>query len=160
MKTYMTVVAALFAAYAACAAKIEVVQDRDTALYGAGEEVAFKVSVRNDSGELMPSGRAVWKLDNFGTNKLASGKVDLAAGNPFVVKGRMAEAGFMRLCVSAYTNAVVWGVGCDVGKIRQDEPCPADFDAYWTAEKARLEREVPLDPKVTLDEKRSTPAYN
>ena len=59
MKTYMTVVAALFAAYAVHAAKIEVVQDRDNALYGAGEEVTFKVSVRNDSGELMTSGRAM-----------------------------------------------------------------------------------------------------
>ena len=46
MKTYMTVVAALFAAYAAHAAKIEVVQDRDNALYGAGEGVTFNAWLR------------------------------------------------------------------------------------------------------------------
>ena len=160
MRTYMRVFAVLFAAYAAHAAKIEVVQDHDNALYRAGEEVTFKVSVKSDSGELIKSGRASWKLDNFGTKKLASGKVDLAAGNPFFVKGCMAEAGFMRLSVSSHTNSAVWGVGCDVGRIRQDEPCPADFDAYWMAEKARLEKEVPLEPKMTLDEKRSTPAYS
>ena len=80
MRTYMRVFAVLFAAYAAHAAKIEVVQDHDNALYRAGEEVTFKVSVKSDSGELIKSGRASWKLDNFGTKKLASGKVDLAAG--------------------------------------------------------------------------------
>ena len=157
MRTYMRVFAVLFAAYAAHAAKIEVVQDHDNALYRAGEEVTFKVSVKSDSGELIKSGRASWKLDNFGTKKLASGKVDLAAGNPFFVKGSLSEPGFMRLAVFSHTNNAVWGVGYDVDKIRQDEPCPSDFDAYWTAEKARLEKEVPLDPKMTLDEKRSIP---
>ena len=160
MRNYRIVFAALLAAGAARAAKIEVVQDHDNALYRAGEEVTFKVTVKGDSGEPMKRGRASWRLDNFGTNKLASGKVDLAAGNPFFVKGSMSEPGFMRLAVFSHTNNAVWGVGDDVDKIRQDEPCPADFDAYWTAEKARLEKEVPLDPKMTLDERRSTPAYS
>jgi cephalosporin-C deacetylase-like acetyl esterase len=106
------------------------------------------------------SGTASWTLDNFGSKKFASGKADLAAGNPFTVKGVMNEEGFLRLRVTSHTNSLVWGVGYDVEKIRQDEPCPKDFDAYWTAEKARLEREVPLDAKMTLDEKRSTKDYS
>ena len=161
MKTLIvSAIAATSAACAAFAAKITIEQDHADALYRAGEEAAFTVTVRDDSGEVMKSGTAAWTLDNFGSRKIDSGKADLAAGNPFVVKGKMEGDGFMRLRVSAHTNALVWGVGYDVGKIRQAEPCPADFDAYWASEKARLEREVPLDAKMTLDPKRSTSVYN
>ena len=144
------------AAAACCApAKIDVAQDRADALYRAGEEATFSVAVRDGKGALVKSGEASWKLDNFGDVKLGSGKADLAAANPFTVKGTMKEEGFLRLTVNCTSNRVVWGVGYDVGKIRQDEPCPKDFDAYWTAEKARLEREVPLDAKCVRDEKLS-----
>ena len=149
----------LFAAFAACAG-IEVGQDHADALYRAGEEAVFTVAVKDGSGELVRSGTAAWSLDNFGTVKLGNGKADLAVGNPFTVKGTMKEEGFLRLTVSSTTNRVVWGVGYDVGKIRQDEPCPKDFDAYWTAEKARLAREVPIDAKCVRDEKLSKKAYD
>ena len=160
MNKIILTVAAVGAAFAANAAKIEVSQDHADALYRAGEEAAFTVTVKDDAGALLKSGLASWTLDNFGLKKIAKGKADLAAGNPFTVKGKMDEEGFLRIRVNAHTNSIVWGVGYDVEKIRQNEPCPADFDAYWTAEKARLEREVPLDPKMTLDEKRSTAVYS
>ena len=148
------------ASLAAFATTIEVTQDHADALYRAGEEATFSVSVKDGSGALVKSGSATWTLDNFGVKKLASGTADLANGNPFTVKGKMDEEGFLRLRVSSHTNSVAWGVGYDVERIRQDAPCPADFDAYWTAEKARLEREVPLDPKMTLDERLSKPAFD
>ena len=160
MNRIIATVAAVSAACAAHAAKIEITQDHADALYRAGEEATFTVTVKDDAGELLKSGRAVWTLDNFGSKKLGNGRTDLADGNPFTVKGKMDEEGFLRLRVGSHSNSVVWGVGYDVEKIRQDEPCPADFDAFWSAEKARLEREVPLDPKMTLDEKRSTKDYN
>jgi cephalosporin-C deacetylase-like acetyl esterase len=160
MNKIISTVAAVGAALAANAARIEIAQDHADALYKAGEEATFTVTVKDDAGALLKSGLASWTLDNFGLKKIAKGKADLAAGNPFTVKGKMDEEGFLRIRVNAYTNSVVWGVGYDVEKIRQNEPCPADFDAYWTAEKARLEREVPLDPKMTLDEKRSTAVYS
>ena len=142
-------------ALAARADRIVVSQDRADALYAVGEEAAFTVKVTDDAGVPLKAGTATWKLDNFGSVELGDGKADLAAANPFVVRGTMAEEGFLRLTVNASTNRAVWGVGYDVGKIRQAEPCPADFDAYWTAEKARLEREVPLDAKCVRDEKLS-----
>jgi len=145
---------------AASAARIEVTQDHADALYRAGEEATFTVTVRDGDGQPAKSGLAEWTLDNFGTKKIGNGRAKLADGNPFTVKGRLDEEGFLRLRVRAQTNSVVWGVGYDVEKIRQAEPCPADFDAYWTAEKARLEREVPLDPKASLDERLSTAAYS
>ena len=140
--------------------RIVVTQDHADALYAVGETAVFTVTVTDDAGVPLKAGTAKWTLDNFGARKLGNGTADLSAGNPFAVTGAMKEEGFLRLTVNASTNRVVWGVGYDVGKIRQDEPCPADFDAYWTAEKARLEREVPIDAKCVRDEKLSKKEYD
>lgn len=140
--------------------RIVITQDHADALYAVGEETVFTVTVTDDAGMPLKAGAAKWTLDNFGARKLGNGTADLSAGNPFTVTGAMKEEGFLRLTVNASTNRVVWGVGYDVGKIRQDEPCPADFDAYWTAEKARLEREVPLDVKCVRDEKLSKKEFD
>lgn len=160
MPRIMPFVATVLAAFAAFAGAIEVAQDHADALYRTGEDATFKVTVKGDDGEVLKSGEAAWTLDNFGTVKFASGKANLADGNPFSVKGKMDTEGFLRLQVRSGTNSVIWSVGYDVEKIRQSEPRPADFDEYWTSEKARLEREVPLDPKMTLDERLSNKAYD
>ena len=159
MKTAFSFLA-VFSAFVAFAASIEIGQDRPDALYRSGDETVFTVSVKDDSGALLKSGKAKWTLDNFGSIKYSSGAMDLSKGNPFTVKGKMDEEGFLRLCVNSGTNSRVWAVGYDVDKIRQSEPCPQDFDSYWTSEKDRLEREVPLDPKMTLDEKLSSKAFD
>ena len=144
------------AAGRALAGPVSVSQDRADALYASGETATFTVAVSDESGKTLSSGAAKWTLDNFGSKQIASGTADLSAGNPFKVAGKMDEPGFLRLTVKYSTNTVVWGVGYDVGKIRQDKPCPADFDEYWSSEKARLEREVPLDARMTRDEKLSS----
>lgn len=160
MKKIVAAVAACCASFAASAVKFEVSQNHSDALYRTGEEAVFTVSVKGDDGALLKSGTAGWTLDNFGTENFGRGRVNLAKGNPFTISGKMDYEGFLRLRVTSSSNSVVWGVGYDVEKIRQSEPCPADFDAYWSSEKARLEREVPLDPKMTLDERHSTKTYN
>ena len=158
-KRIATVIASCIAC-AAYAAKIEIVQDHTNALYKAGEVATFTITVKDDNGGTIKDGFASWTLDNFGKIDIASGKADLTTDNPFCVTGSLDRADFMRLRVSAHKKTVTWGVAYDIENIRQDEPCPVDFDEYWTAEKARLEREVPLDPKMTLDEKLSKRAYN
>ena len=162
IKSAKGIVAAIvsFVVCAASAAKIEIAQDHTNALYKIGEVATFTVTVKDDNGDIIKEGFATWTLDNFGKIAITSGKSDLAAGNPFCVTGSLNRADFMRLRVSSHKKTVTWGVGYDVDNIRQDEPCPADFDEYWIAEKARLEREVPLDQKMTLDEKLSKRAYN
>jgi cephalosporin-C deacetylase-like acetyl esterase len=132
-------------------AEISIAPDREGALYRAGEEATFTVTVSDGEGNALKSGEAAWKLDNFGDVKVAEGKADLAKGNPFTVKGTLKEPGFLRLSVKAAKESYVQSVGYDVERIRQSEPCPADFDEYWAAEKARLEREVPLSPRRVLD---------
>ena len=50
-------------------------------------------------------------VDNFGPAVQASNRVDLAKGNPFTVKGKLSEPGFLRLRVSAGDDWKVWSVG-------------------------------------------------
>lgn len=159
MKSTVTL-AALLCAFAASAAKIEITQDRPDALYRSGEEAVFTVTVSGKGGALIKEGEVKWTLDNFGAKRFSSGTADLTEGNPFKVKGRMDEEGFLRLKAAHGGKSVVWAVGYDVEKIRQNEPCPADFDAYWASEKARLEREVPLDARMTHDPALSTEVYD
>ena len=126
---------------------IYIEQDRPDALYKAGEDAVFTVTVSDKDGNALKSGEATWKLDNFGEVKVAEETVDLAKGNPFTVKGALKEPGFLRLAVNSGKDSYVQSVGYDVENIRQSEPCPADFDEYWAAEMARIEREVPLDAR-------------
>lgn len=144
-------VAAAVSMLAATTATIATVPDRPDALYRAGEEASFVVTVSDGDGNVLKSGKATWKFDNFGDVEMASGTVDLANGNPFTVKGKLDDPGFLRLTVKSSKASLVQSVGYDVEKIRQEEPCPVDFDEYWTLEKARLECEVPLDARKTLD---------
>ena len=147
MKTSMTLaLGAALVAGAAWADRIVVTQDRENALYAAGEEARFSVSVVDDAGVPRKDGTAKWTLDNFGTEKVANGQAALAEGNPFSVTGTLAKPGFLRLRVNSGTNSAVWSVGYDVDRIRQDGTRPSDFDCYWRGEQQRLRREVPLDP--------------
>jgi len=157
--TFLSAFIALAGVLSACAERIVVVQDRLSALYAVGEPAAFSVTVTDDSGKALTSGMASWNLDNFGSVKIAAGEVDLSKSNPFTVSGSLNEPGFLRLRVNAAKKSVVWSVGYDVTRIRQDEPRPADFDAYWTAEKARLAREVPLDPRCEKVDRLSKGAW-
>ena len=136
--------------------QVKVEQDRVSALYAAGETATFRVRITDDGGKALTNGAATWTLDNFGTVKVAEGTADLASGNPFVVRGKLDEPGFLRLTVRSGKASAVWSVGYDVGGIRQDEPRPVDFDAYWAGERARLRREVPLDPRCEKVERLST----
>ena len=63
----------------AAIAGISIVPDRPSALYRAGEETVFTVTVAGDDGEALKSGEAVWKLDNFGEVEFAAGSADLVS---------------------------------------------------------------------------------
>ena len=70
--------------------------DKDPLSYAPGEEITFTVTPQNIEGAL-PEGEYFldWKRsDDFG--KVEKGKVPLT-GKPFVYKGRLDKAGFMRL---------------------------------------------------------------
>ncbi len=136
----------------------DIVQDRENALYGCGETATFTVRVADGQGGALTNGLVAWTLDNFGSEKVGSGSADLAKANPFTVRGKLDEPGFLRLTARCGGASKVWSVGYDVGRIRQVEPCPTDFDDYWQGEKARLAREVPLDARCEKVDRLSSAA--
>jgi len=127
------------------AGTFQIWQNHADALYRAGEEAVFRVTYLDAEGRCVTNGVVHWSLDNFGSEKIGQGAVDLKKENPFFVSGSLNRPDFLRLNVQAGADVRDWSVGYDVEKIRQAEPIPADFDAYWQGEKRRLEREVPLD---------------
>ena len=145
------------------ATTFEISADRSDCTYAVGETVRFTVLATDDAGAPLRSGTVKWSLDNFGSDVIhASTSVDLADGNPFVVTGSLGYAGFLRLNVKTADGASSrgWSVAVDPTHIVPATPCPADFNAYWSVAKAKLESEVPLDAQMTLVPAKSTGAYN
>lgn len=129
---------------------VSIASDRADALYRCGEETVFSVAVKGADGAPARSGTVSWRLDNYGAKVLAEGTADLAAANPFTVRGTMAVPGFLRITVqkagdkrtTAFSTAYEWE------KIRTAVPKPEDFDRFWDEAVAKLAREVPPDPQV------------
>ena len=161
MKTIAAFVALFVASLAGFAAGLEftIANDHTNLLYKVGEEAVFTVTATRD-GKPVAEGWVDAKLDNFGPAVQTSNRVDLAKGNPFTVKGRLAEPGFLRLTLTAKGAAKVWSVGYEPEKIVKGSPSPDDFDAFWAAARATLAKEVPLDAKMTKVPERSTKDFD
>lgn len=134
--------------------------DRTNALCAVNEDVTFTVAVKDAKGALMASGSVTAVVDNFGSTVFVSNRVDLAKENPFRLRGRLSEPGFLRATVSSpqianptpfNREAVHFACAVDPFRFVQTHPCPDDFETFWSAARARLAREVPLDPQVKRD---------
>ena len=162
MKTILSVLLASagMASFAASGFDFKIENDHTNLIYAVGEEAVFKVTALSE-GLVLTSGTVEMCLDNFGPSVLASNCVDLAKGNPFVVKGRLTEPGFLRLTLSAAgTKPKVWGVGYEPEKLEKGSPSPEDFDAFWADARAKLAKEVPLDARMTKVAERSTADFD
>ena len=143
-------------------ARIRVSADRPDALYRCGETAVFSVSVDPGPDGAPASGEATVTLDNFGSRESLRRTVDLARGNPFEVRGTLAEPGFLRLCVRpAGSNAKkVFGVGFEPEKIRKASPSPPDFDAFWAEAKRGLDATTPVDPQMVRVPEQCTDGFD
>lgn len=136
--------------------------DRPGCRYGVGETVTYTVTATDEKGAPLSFGTVAWSLDNFGTDVISPRtEVDLAAGNPFRVTGRLPYPGFLRLCLKAADGSSrVWSVAVAPERVRASSPRPADFDAFWDGAIAKLAREVPLDPRVERVAEKSKGAFD
>lgn len=144
--------ALLSAAGLACADSLSISADRTNALYACGEQATFTVSAYGKGRELLKSGTLKIALAPYTTQTVRRVAIDLAKANPATVTGTLAEPGFL-LCEASLVSgtnklSAKWGVGFSPEKIVPGSARPADFDAWWDAQMAKLEKEVPLDPQV------------
>ena len=141
----------------------EVVADRPTCVYRCGETATFTVKITGTNGIPVKVGKVKATLGSFGPRQIASAEWDLASTNVFTFAGRLDSPGFLRIRFSpspSGNGTKVWSVAYDPERIVKGSPSPADFDAYWAGERARLRREVPLDPQVTRVPERCTDKFD
>lgn len=148
----------------------KVEMDRLSAHYQCGEVAALKVTATNGCGEAVRAGTVKWVLDNFtAEGTVATGEWNFAEENPHVFRGTLAKPDFMRLKItgdlvnnlSPWTkNQFWWGVAFEPERILPGGPNPVDFDAFWSNAVVKLERDIPLDARVTHVLERSTKEYD
>lgn len=149
-------------AYADWAVKVDCA--KTDARYLCGETATFTVTIGNPAkGHIPTNGLVTAELSNHGSTILSTEKFDLAVTNVFTVSGALKEPGFLMLAIRGASIRRNWGgdsylysVAYEPENLKPGAARPADFDAYWEGELARLEKEVPLDAKVEPIEKYST----
>lgn len=159
----------------------------DPISYIPGEPVVFKLSIRpilpeNQLQKPEPGAHLDWLLRGD-DGQMSTGTVAFATGEYLAVTSRLDQAGFLRLeatIVDAkgkrarrskpHPGAPKWDpirdmtytacAGIAIDQLRQTKPEPADFDAYWKAQrqaldavpiKAELTPVVPINPRKGFD---------
>ncbi len=141
--------------------QVQVVTDREDALYETGQEARFLITVTQD-GQPVRDGQVSYTVDDFITefppkNDFPKGELALG-GNPLSVAVRSERPGFVR-CQVSFTPPegkrleATAGAGFSPLEIKPSLPVPEDFDAFWGEQKKQL-RQTPLEPVLTpVDQK-------
>ena len=124
--------------------------DRESPVYGIGEEMTFTFKLRGFAGLDAASHTFEWTL-TADDGKKESGKAP--ADRPLVLKTSLDRPGFVRYYVElkdadgkvvqrdgngAKSVFFDGGAGVDIFNIRQGVPEPDDFDAFWARHKETL----------------------
>ena len=167
MRTFVSAVVS--AALGVCclsagAATYKVDLDRPGGIYRCGETAVFTVRLLS-SGDIAKCKNPCAKLDNFGSSVLTNIPFNVTDTTAvFTVSGTLSRPGFLRLTLPSTKNGrndpFVFSAGFEPEKIRKGSPSPADFDSFWAEARARLAREVPLDPQVVPVPERSTADFD
>ena len=155
----IALIGSLVAAAAVAGTEFAIANDHTNLLYAVGEEATFSVTALRD-GKPLAAGTVGVKLDNFGPAVQQDRRVDLAEGNPFTVKGKLSEPGFLRLTLTGEGASKVWSVGYEPTKIAKGSPSPEDFDAFWANAREKLAQDIPLDAQMTRVAERSTKGFD
>jgi cephalosporin-C deacetylase-like acetyl esterase len=125
--------------------------DRAEAVYAVGDAVTFQIQLTHQ-GQPVETAEVSWTTTKDGVAPTNSGKLKLSSGGASV-DAKLAEPGFLQCRVTfrspAGSNVVALG-GAAIApqEIPPSLPVPAEFDAFWTAQKQRLAA-VPANPRLT-----------
>ncbi len=135
--------------------QLRVVTDRKEAIYEAGSEAKFLITV-SKGNQIVPNVDVKYVVDDFLKSGEAAG---LPAGSvttteqSSVVTVTGKQPGFLQCHVSfdapdGKKLQAVAGAGFSPAKIGLSLPVPDDFDAFWAEQKKQLAA-VPLEPQLT-----------
>jgi cephalosporin-C deacetylase len=129
---------------------LSVETDHADAIYRRGETVTFKVRLQHQQ-QAADSQEIDWVISKDGVAPITKGKVALKNGEA-VLTGTLSEPGFLQCKVSFKDGSTVISAlaagGVDLAGIKPSLPAPADFDAFWAAQKKRLAA-VPMNTRMT-----------
>ncbi len=124
--------------------------DRKDATYRPGETATFNIRLHR-RGEPIDQAEVAWTLTKDGVPPTKSGRVALRGGVA-TITGTLSEPGFLQCRVTldraGVTRLAVAGAAFAPLAIKPSQPAPADFDAFWAAQKARLAA-VPMNARLT-----------
>lgn len=125
--------------------------DRENALYKKGETVTFNVELQQNKEPAAGEQEIDWLLTKDGLlPALQTGKLTLKSGKG-VITGKLDEPGFLQ-CKVTFKGAkpaisALSAGGIDLTSLKPSMPAPADFDAFWAAQKKRLAA-VPMNTQM------------
>lgn len=134
--------------------------------YKRGEPIVFTICSENIAADAVPAGSKIKWTRKGDDGKYEEGSAPFKAGDTLSITTKSDIAGFVRIEATVQDangrnvqrdvrapGAPDWapskevffdgGAGIDVANIEQEVPEPADFDAYWTKQKAELAK-VPV----------------
>lgn len=131
---------------------LTVTADHGDSIYQQGETVTFTIKLLRDQ-QPMDDARVQWTLSKDGVPPRTNGSVRLTGGSARVT-GQLDEPGFLQCRVvfqdeHRSNHIAVAGAGVDPLKIKPSLPVPADFDAFWAAQKRKLAA-VPVNARLTF----------
>lgn len=125
---------------------------RATAVYQRAESVEFVVRVEHE-GKAVTSGEVEWTLTKDGVPPTKSGRAAIKDGAA-TLTGSLDEPGFLQCRVTfqppgggAKFTALA-GAAIAPTQIKPSLPVPDDFEAFWSAQKAKLAA-VPVNARLT-----------
>lgn len=143
--TLFATLAAVLSAVCQGAISVQVTTGRPDALYAENDEVTFTIKVTENAKNLV-AGSVDWALSIDGHKPVASGSGSLEGGDGLSVKGSLDHPGFL-LLTATFTGpdkkkiTGYGAAGVSPTKLRTSLEVPADFDAFWTAQKAKLAKQ-------------------
>src|SRR6185503_18875278 len=124
--------------------------DRADALYRRGETVTFLLRVTHDE-QPVEAGEVEWTVTKDGAAPTRSGRARLEHGEAKVTAS-LDEPGFLQCRATFQAEgtklAALAGAGISPLEIKPSAPAPADFDAFWAAQK-KLLAAVPVNARLT-----------
>lgn len=129
---------------------LSVAADRPDAIYRQGDTITFQVELQHNQQPAADQ-PVEWTISKDGVAPIRTGTLTLKDGRGELT-GSLNEPGFLQ-CKVVFKGAkpeltALAAGGVDLAAIKPSLPAPADFDAFWDAQKKRLAA-VPMNTKLT-----------